>query len=372
MRRELLNIFFAIAILFGLISLTQVLNVAQLFCLEQQPLHEAMYYKKLDEKVVQCFLCPRKCVIPDKKRGFCGVRENQGGTLYTLVWSKPVAVHVDPIEKKPFFHVCPGSRSFSIATVGCNLGCKFCQNWQISRARPEDVQPDIILPERIVSMAKEKDCKTIAYTYTEPTIFYEYMFDTAKIAKKAGVKNVMHSAGYINEEPLRNLCKVLDAADIDLKGFTKDYYQKVCFGDLDITLRTLKILKQEGVWVEITNLIVPTLNDNPEDIRKMCQWIKDNLGDGVPIHFSRFWPMYELQNLSPTPVETLEMAKKIAEEVGLKYAYVGNMPGHKGETTYCPRCKKPILERLGYTVLSNKIVDGKCKYCGEVIEGIWQ
>ncbi len=330
-----------------------------------------MYYVKLDNNNVQCVLCPRRCVIPDGKRGFCRVRENRNGTLYTLSYGKPVAVHIDPIEKKPLFHVYPDSKAFSIATAGCNLACKFCQNWQISQASPEDLAVDTVSPEAIVNAAKTNKCKTIAYTYTEPTIFYEYMLDIAKLARGAGVKNLMHSAGFINEEPLRAICKYLDAANIDLKG-SNEFYQQVCLGNRDDVLRTLKILKEEGVWLEITYLVVPTLNDSTSYAAETCKWIKENLSADVPLHISRFWPMYKLTNLSPTSIETLEKIKQVATDAGLRYVYIGNVPGHKSESTYCPKCKKPIIERMGYTILSNSIENGKCKYCGEKIEGIWE
>ncbi len=334
-------------------------------------LKEAMYYVKLDNNNVQCVLCPRRCIIPEGKRGFCRVRENHNGKLYTLVYAKPVAVHIDPIEKKPLYHVYPGSRSFSIATAGCNLACKFCQNWQISQVSPEDIPVDTKTPEDIMKAAKANKCKTIAYTYTEPTIFYEYMLDIAKLAHKAGIKNVMHTAGFINEKPLREICKYIDAANVDLKG-PDEFYQQICLGRRDDVLRTLKILKEEGVWLEITYLVVPTLNDSDEYIKQTCKWIKENLGADVPLHISRFWPTYKLTSLSPTPMETLEKARQIALGAGLHYVYIGNIPAHKSAHTYCPKCGKPIIERLGYTILSYKIKGGKCKYCGEKIEGIWK
>ncbi|MFH1655922.1 MAG: AmmeMemoRadiSam system radical SAM enzyme [Candidatus Omnitrophota bacterium] len=339
---------------------------------DNSDLKEAMYYQKLENKSVQCQLCPRRCVIPNKKRGFCGVRENREGILYSLVYAKPCAVHVDPIEKKPLFHVLPGTGSFSIATVGCNLRCKFCQNWEISQARPGEVRTYDLSPEELVSEAKKSGSKSIAYTYTEPTIFYEYMLDIAKIAKKEGLLNVMHSAGHINEKPLRELCKYLDAANIDLKGFSEEYYGELTLGHLDSVLRTLKILKEEGVWVEITNLVLPGLNDDSKMIKDMCLWIKENLGDDVPVHFSRFHPMYKLTNLSPTPVATLEKAKKIAEEAGLKYIYIGNLAGHVAESTYCPKCQKTVIGRKGYFITEMNIKNGRCIFCGEKISGIWK
>ncbi len=337
----------------------------------KEALKETLFYKKLDNKIVQCQLCPRRCTIANGQRGYCGVRQNREGTLYTLVYAKPVAIHIDPIEKKPLFHFLPSTTAFSIATAGCNLKCKFCQNWEISQVKPEDVQYSYIEPEGLIKKVKESGSPTIAYTYTEPTIFYEYMLETAKLAKKEGIRNVMHSCGYINEEPLRQLAKYLDAANIDLKGFTNDYYAKMTDASLEPVLKSLKILKEEGVHVEITNLILPGYNDDPDTIRKMCLWIKDNLGSGTPLHFSRFFPMYKLTSLSPTPVETLEIARKIALESGLKYVYIGNVGGHSAENTYCPRCKKVLIERRGYFVLQNNIENGKCKFCGEKIEGIW-
>jgi pyruvate formate lyase activating enzyme len=334
-------------------------------------LHEASFYFKSDHQQVHCVLCPRRCVIAEGKRGFCGVRENQKGTLYSLVYGKPCSLHIDPIEKKPLFHFLPGSRAFSLATVGCNLKCKFCQNWQISQASPEDVVALSLSPSEIIQKVKESGAGTIAYTYTEPTVYYEYMIDTAKLARAAGIKNVMHSAGFINEEPLRALCPYLDAANIDLKGFNNRFYSEMSLGNVDDVLRTLKILKSEGVWLEITNLILPGLNDDPAEIKKMCVWIRDNLGSDTPVHFSRFTPQYKLMALSPTPVETLILARKSAQEAGLKYVYLGNISHTDAENTYCPKCGKLLVERSGYVVGVRNVVQGKCKFCGEVVDGVW-
>jgi len=337
-----------------------------------EQLKEASFWKKLEDKIVQCQLCPRKCVIHENRRGFCGTRENQSGVLYTMVYAKPVAIHVDPIEKKPLFHFLPSSSAFSIATTGCNLKCKFCQNWEISQARPEEVEYTYIEPKELVEKALESGSLSIAYTYTEPTIFYEYMFETAKIARTHGLKNVMHSNGYINEEPLRQLCKYLDAANIDLKGFSDEYYEKLTDATLEPVLKSLKVLRQEGVHIEITNLILPGFNDDETMLRKMCLWIKDNLGDYTPLHFGRFFPLYKLANLNPTPIETLEKARQIALDCGLKYVYIGNVVGHTSENTFCPRCKKIIIERKGYFITQNNLLDGRCKFCGEKIEGVWK
>jgi len=338
----------------------------------QERLKEAYFYKKLDNHGVQCQLCPRKCIIQPGKRGYCEVRENRNGVLYSLVYAKPCAIHIDPIEKKPFFHFLPSSYALSVATAGCNLDCVFCQNWQISQARPEEVKYTYLEPEELIERVRKSGTTTIAYTYTEPTVFYEYMYDTAKLARAGGIRNVMHSNGHINEEPLRQLCKYLDAANIDLKGFSKKYYSEMSQGDLDSVLKTLKILKEEGVWVEITNLILPGYNDDDETIIKMCLWIKENLGDGVPVHFSRFWPMYKMLSLNPTPLATLEKARKIALDCGLKYVYIGNVPGHEGENTYCPGCGKAVVKRSGYSILEENLDEqGRCKFCGEKIPGVW-
>jgi len=340
----------------------------------------AMYWKSLGKGLVQCQLCPRECVLRSGERGECKVRENRNGRLYTMVCDFPCAVHADPIEKKPLFHVLPGTKSFSIATAGCNLKCKFCQNWTISQYPPEETDNYYLPPKDVVKMAKRSGCPSIAYTYTEPTIFYEYMLETAKLAKESGIMNVMHSAGYINEEPLREICRYLDAANIDLKGFTDEFYQELTDTHLAPVLHTLKILKEEGIHTEITNLIIPTKNDSPEEIRRMCKWIVENLEKEVPIHFSRFWPQYKMRNLSPTPVKTLEMAKRIAREEGLKYVYIGNVPGHGGENTYCPKCRKLLIQRVGFHVLRNNLsytftggkIEGRCKYCGARISGVWK
>ena len=338
----------------------------------QSKLKEALFYNKLDNKSVQCQLCPRRCVIPENRRGFCQVRENKGGKLYTLSYAKPVAIHIDPIEKKPLFHFLPSTTAFSIATAGCNLRCKFCQNWEISQRKPEEVDYQYIEPADLIKEVIASGSPTIAYTYTEPTIFYEYMLETARLAKQAGIRNVMHSCGYINEAPLRKLTKYLDAANIDLKGFSDDYYRDLTEASLEPVLSALKVLKEEGVFIEITNLILPGYNDDPETIRKMCLWIKENLGVDTPLHFSRFFPMYKMVALSPTPVATLEKAREIAIACGLNYVYIGNLAGNPAENTYCPSCKRLLIERKGYFVLENNIKNGKCKFCGEKIAGIWK
>lgn len=321
----------------------------------------------------QCKLCPFRCFLPEGSRGICRVRMNVGGKLRTLVYAQPVSVHIDPIEKKPVYHMFPGSKIFSIATVGCNLRCSFCQNWEISQAYPEQARASgtIMSPAQVVEAAIENNCQAIAYTYSEPAVFFEYVLDTAKLAKQRGLKNVLVSAGYINPEPLRELAPYLDVVKIDLKGFNQGFYRRVVGGDLEYVLVTLKELHKLNVLTEVVNLVVPTLNDDMGEITRMAEWIYNNLGPDTPLFFSRFGPQYKLANLPATPVETLEEARAIALKAGLRYVYIGNVPGHSGENTYCPRCGKVLIRRYGYAILENNIKNGKCVFCGEEIPGIW-
>jgi pyruvate formate lyase activating enzyme len=332
---------------------------------------EAMFYEKLDKDTIQCQLCPRQCTLKNGMYGFCRARRPRDGTHYTLVYANPVAVHIDPMEKKPLFHFLPATTTFSIATAGCNFRCKYCQNWGISQFTPDETVNYYLPPEEVVKNAVANGCSTIAYTYSEPSIFYEYMLDTAKIASLKGVKNIYHSNGFLNPNPLDELSVWLDAANIDLKGFTQEFYSEVTEGYLEAVLNTLKALKKNKVHLEITNLVIPSLNDDLEMIKKMCQWIKDELGKDTPIHYSRFYPTYKLKNLTPTPVKTLESARKIAMNEGFEYVYIGNVPGHEGANTYCPKDKKVLIRRLGYEVVENNIVDGKCKFCQTEIPGVW-
>jgi pyruvate formate lyase activating enzyme len=329
------------------------------------------YFTPLEGGEIRCELCPRQCRVPKGKRGACRVRENRDGKYYSLVYGAPCAVHLDPIEKKPFFHVLPATQSFSLATAGCNLQCKFCQNWEISQASPEEVYSYDVSPDLAVKKAKEMGARSIAYTYVEPTIFYEYMLDIGLLAKKAGLLNVCHSNGFINPEPLRDLCKVMDAANIDLKGFTETFYRDLCNGELSPVLETLKILKKEKVHLEITNLVIPTMNDEMSVVREMCIWINKELGPDTPVHFSRFYPLYRLRSLPPTPVSTLDKVRGAALSAGLEYVYIGNVPGHEAENTFCPKCKKRVIQRTGYMVGETHLKGGKCGYCGKPIPGIW-
>ena len=331
-------------------------------------LKEASFYTKLAKKYVRCDLCPNNCVLKKNEIGICGARQNIDGKLYSLVYGKPVAVHIDPIEKKPLFHFLPGSKALSIATAGCNLRCNFCQNWEISQSKPNEVPAYDLSPEEVVRMALENHCESIAFTYTEPTIFYEYMIDIAKLAKQKNIKTVWITCGYINEKPLRNLCKYLDAANIDLKGFSENFYKTYTTGELTPVLNTIKIAKQESLYFELTNLVIPDANDNPKIIKNMCNWIVENVGKDVPLHFSRFFPKYRLLNRPPTPWKTLESARKIAVEAGIKFVYIGNVSS-EFEDTYCPRCGKKIIDRSGYEIRTNHIKNGKCEFCGETIPG---
>lgn len=319
---------------------------------------------------IQCELCPTECILENYQIGGCRTRMNKEGVLYSLVYGKPCAVNVDPIEKKPFYHFLPATTAYSIATAGCVLGCKFCQNWQISQANPEDTDNHDLAPADVVRQALFYSCRSITYTYTEPTVFYEYMYDTAAIARRYGIRNTMHSCGYINEKPLRDIAKLLDAADIDLKAFTEDFYARVCGGRLRPVLNALEVLREEGVWLEITNLVIPTLNDDPKLIKEMCGWIVKNLGPDVPIHFSRFFPNYKLKDLPPTPLETLKETHAIARQAGLRYVYIGNLRS-EGENTYCHRCKRLLIERIGYVVKMNELTGNMCRYCGARIPGVW-
>jgi len=331
---------------------------------------EAMFYTK-KEKSIYCDLCPNQCIIYENKKGTCKNRINTKNKLYTIAYGNPCAVHIDPIEKKPFFHFLVSSKSFSIATAGCNFTCLNCQNWSISQFSPEETRNQDLMPAQVVESAINSGCKSIAYTYSEPVVFYEYMFDTAKLAHKKGIKNVIVSNGYINEKPLKELCKYIDAATIDLKGFTEDVYKRLNGGSLAPVLNALKIYRNQGVWLEISNLIVPNWSDDTNMIKNMCKWLADNKFHDTPLHFLRFSPMYKLVNLPPTPLSTLLNARQIASDYGLKYVYIGNAPGSNAENTICPNCKKIVIERKGFYVTNYNIDNGKCKYCGEKIAGVW-
>ncbi len=332
---------------------------------------KAMFWEELPENHVKCVLCPRECDVAEVERGYCGVRENQEGKYQTLVYGALCSANIDPIEKKPLFHYLPATTAFSVATVGCNIECKFCQNWQISQFRPEQVDSRHVPPQQLVSACKGRGCPTIAYTYSEPVIFYEYMHDSAKLAKEQGVGSVMISNGYIQEKPLRQLCEQLTGVKIDLKAFTEKFYADTCAGELKPVLDTLEILKDIGIWFEIVVLVVPTLNDSPDEIRDMSRWVMDHLGPDVPMHFTRFHPTYRIKNLPRTPVPTLERCREIALEAGVHYVYCGNVSMHPGENTYCHNCQHELIGRMGFRIRFNRITNGKCPKCDTSIPGVW-
>jgi len=332
---------------------------------------EAYHYTQT-ARGVKCLICPNECTLKEGELSICNNRVNEGGKLYTIAYGNPCAVHIDPIEKKPLYHFLPASRSFSIATAGCNLACLNCQNWTISQTSPRKTRNYDLMPRALVERATKDNCASIAYTYSEPITFYEYTYDSSKLARARGIKNVMVTAGYINEKPLRELVKYIDAANVDLKSFSDSIYLKLNGGTLQPVLNTLKVLREEGVWLEITNLVVPSWTDDFDMIKKMCDWLYNNNLYNYPLHFSRFHPQYKLTQLPSTPVATLQKAREIALKAGIKFVYIGNVPGTKAENTYCPKCKKLLIERRGYHIMANNITASKCKYCGENIPGVWK
>jgi len=332
---------------------------------------EAKFYEKQPNKKIKCKLCPRECAVGDRERGYCGVRENRGGIYYTLVHSRVAAAHIDPIEKKPLFHYLPGTMALSLATAGCNVNCKFCQNWDISQVRPEQVPADYAPPKAVAQLAKQHGCPSIAYTYSEPVVFAEYLMDAADAGHEAGVQSVVVSNGYMQEDSLKAAYGKMDAVKIDLKSFTESYYKDVVVGELKPVLDSLVTLRKMNKWTEIVYLVIPTLNDGDAEFRGLARWIKTNLGADVPVHFTQFHPEYLLKNLPITPVPTLERAKAIADAEGLHYVYIGNVPGHPAENTHCPKCHRIIVERIGLTVRQMLIHKGCCPFCQQPIPGVW-
>lgn len=330
---------------------------------------EARHYKKLDEGGIECGICPRKCHITDLERGYCGTRENRGDTYYTLVYGFPCALNVDPIEKKPLFHFHPGTDAFSLATAGCNVNCKCCQNWDISQSRPEQTKNIKLPPSDAVQVCRDNRIPTIAYTYSEPTIFYEYMHDIAELGHKHGIKSVMISGGYIQKDPLAEVLPHLDAVKIDLKGIREEYYRDYVDGELKPVLDALVQVKNSGMWLEIVYLVIPTLNDTDEEFRDLARWVKTNLGADVPVHFTRFHPMYLLKHLPPTPQATLQRAYDTARAEGLDFVYLGNLVGHPAESTYCPGCGEMLIYRYGYQVTIKNLKGNHCGKCGREIPG---
>ena len=334
---------------------------------------EAYLYKPLNEKKVKCNLCNHRCVIKNGRRGICGVRENQGGVLKTLVYGRLIASHIDPIEKKPLFHFMPGSLSYSIATVGCNFKCLFCQNADISQM-PSDhngmITGDLYAPEDVVDAAVKGNCKSIAYTYTEPTVFFEFAFDTAKMAHAKGIKNVFVTNGYMTSEAVQMISPYLDAANVDLKAFNEKFYKEVVKARLEPVKETLKLMKSLGIFVEVTTLLIPGLNDDKKELEMLAEFLVKSLGPETPWHISRFHPTYKLLDRPSTPLETLIMAREIGIKSGLKYVYTGNVPGDDGEKTFCYKCNNILIDRWGFYVRKNLIENGKCVHCGAHIDGV--
>jgi pyruvate formate lyase activating enzyme len=327
------------------------------------------YHQK--QPIIKCLLCAQACVLKNGERGRCRARINQNGVMKSLVYGRPVAIHVDPVEKKPFYHFLPGSNAFSLGTAGCPLSCRFCQNWEISQAKPEDIRTSVYSPEEIVSSADRKRCPVIAFTYNEPTVFIEYLTDIARKGRKQRMKSALVSCGFMNSRPLDEMCEVLDAIKIDLKGFSSDFYRDVCGAELEPVLRSIKQISKKGVHLEIVNLVVPTLNDSQPMMTRLIEWVAGEIGPDVPLHFPRFHPAYQMLQLPPTPVSTLEKAYEMARSKGIHYPYVGNVPSHPGNHTYCPSCGKTVVERTGFFILSNRIMNGKCTFCGRGIAGVW-
>jgi pyruvate formate lyase activating enzyme len=320
----------------------------------------------------KCLICPNECVIKEGETGVCHNRTNYQGKIYSMAYGNPCAVNIDPIEKKPLNHFLPGSKAYSIGTAGCNLACMNCQNWTISQVSPKETRNYDLMPDKLVEQTIASKCQSIAYTYSEPISFYEYTLDSAKLARQAGIKNVLVTAGYIHDEPLRNWCKYIDAARVDLKSFSNDIYMKLSAGALQPVLDTLKTFAEMGVWLEIINLVVPNWTDNLDMIKRMCNWLVENGLANYPLHFDRFHPDYKLTQLSATPIGVLTQARDIALAAGMKYVYIGNVPGLDAQNTICPKCKELLVERKGFTVTKNLIEKGACKKCGEKIPGVWE
>jgi pyruvate formate lyase activating enzyme len=334
---------------------------------------QAMFQEAREGKKVQCSLCSHRCLILPGKRGICAVRENRDGILYTLVYDKVIARHIDPIEKKPLFHFLPGSLSYSIATPGCNFRCQHCQNADISQL-PRDhsgmMPGEDVSPSAIVDAALKNSCESISYTYTEPTIYFELAYDTARLAAEAGLKNVFVSNGYITPEALKVIKPYLHAANIDLKGYNDDFYKKVCGARLQPVLDSIRLYRELGIWIEITTLVIPGHNDSDEELKGIAQFIK-SVGEDIPWHVSRFHPTYKLIDQPVTPLETLKRARKIGFDAGLRYVYEGNIPG-EGEDTMCWSCGKTLVKRTGFSVRENRVKDEKCSFCGAEIAGVWK
>ncbi|PID59359.1 MAG: AmmeMemoRadiSam system radical SAM enzyme [Ignavibacteriae bacterium] len=332
----------------------------------------AKWWKTKDNGKILCTLCPRYCEIGEGQKGFCYIRENIEGKLYSTGYGRPTGFAIDPIEKKPLSHFLPGSDVLSFGTAGCNLGCRFCQNWSMSKSKLDELNALKISPENVVNLALKYKSKSIAYTYNDPTIFGEYVIDVSELAREKNIKNVLVTAGYINKEARKDIYKYIDAANIDLKAFTETFYQKITYSHLNDILETLLWVKNEtDIWLEITTLLIPDENDSNEEIKQLTNWITTNLGKNVPLHFTAFHPDFKMKDKSSTPAETLINARKIALEEGINYCYLGNIHNIESQTTYCPTCQNPIIIRDWHSVLDVKIQNGKCKYCNSKVAGVW-
>ncbi|MCD6388900.1 MAG: AmmeMemoRadiSam system radical SAM enzyme [Desulfobulbaceae bacterium] len=334
---------------------------------------EAMFYQQEEGNKVVCGLCNHHCHIKEGKRGICGVRENRAGKLYSLVYGRLIAENVDPIEKKPLFHFLPGSRAYSIATVGCNFRCLHCQNYDISQyphRHGGEIAGTKRSAESVVEDAVRQDCASLCYTYVEPTIFYEFAYDCSLLARKRKLKNAFVSNGYMSADVTRRLATVLDGINIDIKGFTDDFYKKVCKARLQPVLDNVKLMHELGVWVEVTTLVIPGLNDSKEELRDIARFVK-SVSPAMPWHVTAFYPTYKMLDREPTPAATLRMAREIGLEEGLRFVYEGNIPGEGGENSYCPACGEELISRFGFSIRTNSLSEGSCGKCGELIEGVW-
>lgn len=335
------------------------------------PLREAMFSKRLDAQTVQCELCFRRCTISEGRRGFCRVRENRKGELQSLVYGRPAGLQIDPIELEPMYHMDPGHKNLCVYTASCNFRCKHCQNWSISQSAPEQIRSLQYTPDQIVAETLKQGCRSISHSINEPTVFFELMYDVVRIAKQKGLLTLCHTNGGMAGAPMLELLKFLDGVTVDLKSFNHKFYLEISEAKLEPVLETLKTIRRSGKHLEIVNLIIPTLNDDMEDIRKMCRWIIEHLGDETPVHFTRFSPQYKMTHLPHTPIRTLEQAVEIAKSEGIKFVYVGNVAGHPGNHTYCPGCGKKVIERSHFIMLRNHLRKGRCPSCNEKISGIW-
>lgn len=334
-------------------------------------LKEALLYEKVLPDKVSCYLCAHRCLIKEGNRGICGARENQGGSLYSLIYGKAIACHIDPIEKKPLFHFLPGSTSLSVATAGCNFRCSFCQNWQISQASKGSLKipGEEISPQELVKAAKRNGCQSISYTYTEPTIFFEYAYDTAKLARAEGLFNNFVTNGFMTKEALKTISPYLDAANVDLKSFREDFYKKLCGASLEPVLDSIRLMKGLNIWIEVTTLLVPGQNDSEEELREIAKFIA-SCGKEIPWHISRFHPDYKMTDGYSTPIGTIKKAREIGLDAGLRYVYPGNIPGEEGESTFCYQCGQRLIARYGFSILENRVKEGRCPECAVKIDGV--